>query len=271
MSSALVAALAFSACWLLFAGGSRSRLLPLMRKAAAPRAGTEERRVEPGSSPRRLPPPRLFGRREAADFHEMPLLVHQLTALLRAGRSPQQLWQDALEAYRPRDETEQTAAGTGREFAERIIPVLKAARRAADLGYSVAGAIRAAQGQTAGAGEEAKQLRRMWLDVALCWEVAEQSGAPLADLLARYALQLEAGLDAQAARDTALAGPQATVRLLTWLPVFGLGLGILMGVDPLTVLFGTPVGWAALAAGVVLMLAGRWWSSKMVASAAGRD
>ena len=38
--------------------------------------------------------------------------------------------------------------------------------------------------------------------------------------------------------------------LLTWLPVMGLGLGMALGVDPLAMLFGTPLGMAALAAGV---------------------
>jgi tight adherence protein B len=92
----------------------------------------------------------------------------------------------------------------------------------------------------------------------------------LADVLARFAAQLEAEDDAEAARQSAFAGPRATVRLLSWLPVLGLGLGVVLGVDPLGILLGEPAGFAALVAGVALTAAGRIWSAKLVRSAAGQ-
>jgi tight adherence protein B len=49
----------------------------------------------------------------------------------------------------------------------------------------------------------------------------------------------------------------------------GLGLGIALGVDPLAILLGTPLGLAALAAGVALTVAGRLWSARLVTAAAG--
>jgi tight adherence protein B len=110
---------------------------------------------------------------------------------------------------------------------------------------------------------------RTWIDLAACLDIAEASGCPLADVLSRFASQLEVEDDAEAARQTALAGPKATVSLLTWLPLMGLGLGIALGVDPLAILLGTPLGLAALAAGVVLTTAGRIWSSRLVHAAAG--
>ena len=91
----------------------------------------------------------------------------------------------------------------------------------------------------------------------------------MADVLARFAAQLEVEDDAEAARQTALAGPKATVTLLTWLPLLGLGLGICLGVDPLPMLVGTPIGVAALVAGILLTVAGRIWSARLVRSAAG--
>ncbi len=112
--------------------------------------------------------------------------------------------------------------------------------------------------------------RRIWGELAACFEIAEASGCPLADVLTRFAAQLEVEDDAEAARQTALAGPKATVTLLTWLPLLGLGLGMALGVDPLSVLLGTPLGTAALAAGVVLTVAGRIWSARLVRSAIGR-
>lgn len=110
---------------------------------------------------------------------------------------------------------------------------------------------------------------RIWCELAACFDIAEASGCPLADVLARFAAQLEVEDDAEAARQTALAGPKATVSLLTWLPLMGLGLGIALGVDPLAILIGTPLGMAALAAGVGLTIAGRIWSARLVGATAG--
>jgi tight adherence protein B len=107
----------------------------------------------------------------------------------------------------------------------------------------------------------------VWGELAACFDIAEASGCPLADVLTRFAAQLEAEDDAEAARQTALAGPKATARLLTWLPLLGLGLGTLLGVDPVKILLQTPFGMAALAAGVVLTAAGRVWSSQLVRAA----
>jgi tight adherence protein B len=116
-----------------------------------------------------------------------------------------------------------------------------------------------------GRGREA----RIWSELAACFDIAEASGCPLADVLTRFAAQLEVEDDADAARQTALAGPKATVTLLSWLPLIGLGLGAALGVDPLAMLLGTPLGLAALVGGVVLTIAGRLWSARLVAAAAG--
>jgi tight adherence protein B len=108
---------------------------------------------------------------------------------------------------------------------------------------------------------------RIWCEVAACFDIAEASGCPLADVLTRFAAQLEVEDDAEAARQTALAGPKATVSLLTWLPLMGLGLGMALGVDPLAVLLGTPLGVAAVTVGAALTVAGRIWSARLVSAA----
>jgi tight adherence protein B len=108
----------------------------------------------------------------------------------------------------------------------------------------------------------------MWLDVAACFEVCEASGAAVGAVLERLANTIEADQDAAALRETALAGPRATVRLLSWLPFIGLGLGMVMGVDPLTALLGGPVGWTVMAAGAGFAIAGWAWSARMIAAAA---
>ncbi len=149
------------------------------------------------------------------------------------------------------------------------LQVLAAARAASMMGTSVAEAIRVSSAKDLRGGNSVE--RRIWGELAACLDVAEASGCPLADVLTRLAAQLEAEDDAGDARQTALAGPQATVRLLTWLPVFGLGLGMMLGVDPLGVLLANGVGLAALAAGCVLTVTGRIWSSRLVDAAVGVD
>jgi tight adherence protein B len=217
------------------------------------------------------------------------VLIQQLAALLRGGRSTSKLWEELWTVHG--GEGRAGGGGPGRQSgggpghpavtppSARLSPasldVLAAARAASALGASTADAIRgsldhafARQPNTSTARPSPAE-RRIWDELAACLDVAETSGCPLADILTRFCAQLEAGDDADAARQTALAGPKATVRLLSWLPVLGLGLGMVLGVDPLGILLGNAVGVAALVAGVVLTVAGRVWSSRLVSSAAG--
>ncbi|TYD00228.1 hypothetical protein FQ377_01845 [Arthrobacter echini] len=196
------------------------------------------------------------------DLYELTLFVHQLAGLLRAGRAPQLLWKDMEQLYR---------ADTG-AFSALVLPVLTSARRAAELGLGipeVLGRERVAARGGPGDAEAVAQVERMWVELAACLGVSERSGAPLAAILEQYAVQLDAHLDGVSARDTALAGPRATVVLLSWLPAVGVVLGFALGVDPLCILVGSPLGRLALVSGLLLMLLSRIWSRKLVRRAAG--
>lgn len=198
----------------------------------------------------------------------MTLVVQQLAALLKGGRAPGRLWDELFALYGPANGQSQPGregGGPGQGLTPASVAVLGAARAAAATGSPVSEAIRRAAPPAAAGEREA----RIWWELAACLDVAEASGCPLADVLSRFAAQLEVEDDADAARQTALAGPKATVTLLTWLPLMGLGLGTALGVDPFAVLLGTPLGLAALAAGVALTVAGRVWSARLVAAAAG--
>ena len=235
------------------------------------------------------PPARAGGvagwRRRSAPTVSMTLLVQQLAALLKGGRSPARLWDELWLLHGDDPATPVSGAVSGARTAGRspvLAPgsgrMLAAARAAAVRGSPVGAAIRSAAARSGGT-ESGKawgrgacgrvRARRVWFQLAACFDVAEASGCPLAEVLTRFAAQLEAEDDAEAARQTALAGPRATVRLLTWLPFLGLGLGVLLGVDPVAVLLGTPPGAAALAAGLALTAAGRIWSSRLVRAAEG--
>ncbi|MFB9775407.1 type II secretion system F family protein [Brevibacterium otitidis] len=99
--------------------------------------------------------------------------------------------------------------------------------------------------------------------MAAVWFVAETAGAPAADMLARYAASSREKADAARERAVALAGPQSTVTVLTWLPVFSLGLGALIGANPLRLIATVP-GALSLGGGVALLLIGRMWMRSML-------
>ncbi|MFJ6000947.1 type II secretion system F family protein [Arthrobacter sp. NPDC092385] len=205
-----------------------------------------------------------LGGRPRIDLHELPLFVHQMAGLLRAGRPPQTLWTDMELVY---------ADGRG-GFAAVVSPVIATARRAAELGLSVPDALLHPPGGHSGDRAEAPgstHVERLWIDLAGCLMVAERSGAPLAEILEHYAAQLDAQLDGLSARETALAGPRATVVLLAWLPAVGLVLGFALGINPLEVLLGSPLGRAALGTGALLMTVARVWSRRLVRVAEGGE
>lgn len=217
----------------------------------------------------------------------LTLLVQQLAALLKGGRTPAWLWDELWLVHGGRPESGSDGPGPAARVRERAaksagrsgswpagaslgpgsLVMLGAVRAAAFRGSPVSAAIRNSV-QAAFPRHDGREPR-IWCELAACFDIAEASGCPLADVLARFAAQLEVEDDAEAARQTALAGPKATVSLLTWLPLMGLGLGMALGVDPLAILVGTPLGVAALGAGVALTVAGRIWSARLVRTAAG--
>ncbi len=213
------------------------------------------------------------GARKSPPGISLTLVVQQLAALLKGGRTPARLWEELWLVYsgRPGASHRSGAPGAGRPgpaLSAGSVAVLAAARAAAFRGSPVSDAIRISA--PAAFPRLSGREPRIWFELAACFDIAEASGCPLADVLTRFAAQLEVEDDAEAARQTALAGPKATVSLLTWLPLMGLGLGIALGVDPFAILVGTPLGLAALAAGAGLTAAGRIWSSRLVRAAAGQ-
>lgn len=185
----------------------------------------------------------------------------RLAVLLQAGVSPIRAW-----GY---------AADSGDAVALRV-------RAALDRGESLTAAI-------AAAGEQptpARSVRRAWLrrgavrasdlvrsdpwcDIAAAWEIAAIVGAPLADSLRNLAVTLR---DTQSAGDdvrVALAEPAATARLMGWLPLVAVLLGLALGFDTLGTLIGNPLGVGCLAAGALLIAVGHRWNAALVRRARG--
>lgn len=193
-----------------------------------------------------------------AEAAEWIALLRRLAALLQAGRSPAAAFEAAVGA---------TRHGPGTATAAHVELVCTSVAAAARLGLDVSTALASVPAPELGHRALERRAASTTAELALCWEVSERTGAPLTGLLGGLADALEAELDAEAARSTALAGPRSTVRILTWLPALGIGLGMLMGVDPLRTLLTTGWGLAALVAGAVLTALGRLWTRALIVRA----
>ncbi|WP_134772332.1 type II secretion system F family protein [Ornithinimicrobium flavum] len=180
-------------------------------------------------------------------------------------------------------------AGADRRARMAELQVLDGLAAALEAGLPVSRAVQLAVGgsdpggaweQLAGAAAEGRQLGAAWTrlarqtgsptlaSVSRAWRVAELTGAPLA-----AALRVSAHAGRERARLTralqvAVAGPRATVAVLTALPLAGVGLAAVLGVGP-AALYGHPVAHASVGTGAVLLLAGQVWVRRLVATVLG--
>ncbi|MCW2811337.1 MAG: hypothetical protein JWP61_1795 [Friedmanniella sp.] len=105
------------------------------------------------------------------------------------------------------------------------------------------------------------------LDLARSWQVAVESGAPLASVLGVVAENLQSDQVLQGVVAGELAAPRATAKVMAALPALGVAMGYLLGGSPLAWLWAGPMGWACLSAGVVLACAGVLWIELLAARA----
>ncbi|NYD22223.1 type II secretion system F family protein [Kineococcus aurantiacus] len=103
--------------------------------------------------------------------------------------------------------------------------------------------------------------------VRAVWRLVTATGAPAAEALDACAAGVRADAAARAAVRTALAGARVSARTVSLLPLLGLVLGAALGAPPWTALAGSAAGRACAVAGTALLLAGRWWSGRLVAAA----
>lgn len=139
-------------------------------------------------------------------------------------------------------------------------------RYLAGAGDADAGRVMAGYEEGTSLADRIAGLGAGWSPVAGAWSVATVVGAPLAETLRAMAAALR---DADEGRDevrVALAEPAATSRLMTWLPLLSVALGVVLGFDTLAAL-ATPAGMACAAVGATLMIVARRWTRRMVAAA----
>lgn len=182
------------------------------------------------------PPPARRARRTAAGPLEMARLVEQLATVISSGSSIRQAW-SALARSLP--------AGDLRDLS-------RAAASGADP--------RRAAGARLAHSEMVSSL-------GAALTVCTRTGAPTAGMLQSLAEALRDLHDAAQARRSAFAGPRSTARILLVLPLAGLGLGMLLGGEPLRLLLTSPGGNLLGLTGAALTVAGWWWMHRLIRQA----
>ncbi|TLQ01428.1 hypothetical protein FEF26_00115 [Nesterenkonia salmonea] len=190
------------------------------------------------------------GRRTPAQMRkDVAELLRQFSALLVSGRGEGQAWSDLRQTWRSRD------------------PDHPLAQVSAHIAASEASGTGTAEGLrryvAANAGTD-PELNRLLNRLVAVTALSEQTGAPLSSLVEQLADSVDESAELAAAVETATAGPKLTQMILSLLPLGGLALGQIMGADPLATLLGSTIGLACMCAGLGFLVAGRFWSHRMI-------
>jgi tight adherence protein B len=102
--------------------------------------------------------------------------------------------------------------------------------------------------------------------VSAALRVADETGAPLAELLDRLELDGRTLARARAAATAQASGAQATAWLLAALPAAGIALGTGVGADPVHVLLRTPLGAACAGGAMAFQMLGLGWTGRLANS-----
>ncbi len=159
------------------------------------------------------------------------------------------------------------ALGAGLTPAQALRAAWLSVPDAHDSGLLVPVMRAAADGRPLGPAWERLAQRSGHPDVASlarAWSVSERLGCPLAEAVRQTARSCRDRTLVQQRLTSATAGTRATSTVLTLLPVGGTVISPLLGLNPAQ-LYGTPLAWACLLLGGLLILLGRWIVGRMVA------
>ncbi len=101
----------------------------------------------------------------------------------------------------------------------------------------------------------------------IVWRLATSLGGPIVLALNRITEVFDRTQRNQQEVQLAFAGPQSTAKLVMWLPVLALVLSQLVGMNPLGAILGSPLGALSVSIGAGLMVAGRFWTKRLLARA----
>jgi tight adherence protein B len=167
---------------------------------------------------------------------------------------------------RERGRTIEALGALAAELSSGLPPTVALFRAAGDppVWPSAAAAVR--MGGDVADGLRADARRRPVLgQLAACWQVAAQTGSGLAVSVEQLARSARRAEQVRGELEGQLAAPRATARVLTALPLVGIGFGMLLGADPVGWLVGSAVGRLCLGAGALLTVAGAVWTGRIAA------
>ncbi|HKV18755.1 MAG TPA: hypothetical protein VJR50_06960 [Mycobacterium sp.] len=136
---------------------------------------------------------------------------------------------------------------------------LNAVAARARLGADVAGGLRSFAASS--------RLPGHWNRLALFWGLAQSHGLAIATLMRAAHRDIVERERFTACVDAGMAGARTTAVVLAGLPVLGIGLGQLIGADPVEFLISGGVGGWLLVAGVVFACCGLLWSDAITSRA----
>lgn len=103
--------------------------------------------------------------------------------------------------------------------------------------------------------------------IGAAWRLSERSGASMAETLKEVAETLSHRRSLGALVEAELAAARTSGHVMAGLPFAAVGLGVLVGADPLAFLFGRAWGAAIVLAAVVLTAAGVLWTERLASGA----
>lgn len=177
-------------------------------------------------------------RRRAAEAAALQAALDVLAGELRAGAHP-------VVAF-------ETAAA---EVAGDVAAALRGVAARARLGVDVPTGLHAAAARSA--------VPTYWFRLAVCWELASRHGLAIATLMRTAHRDVVEREQFESRVAAGMAGARATATVLTGLPVLGMGLGQLVGAEPVRFLLSGGLGGALLVVGTALACAGLLWSDSI--------
>ncbi|MGV0644784.1 type II secretion system F family protein [Mycolicibacterium sp. XJ2546] len=146
-------------------------------------------------------------------------------------------------------------ATAAKEVDGGVAASLRTVAARARMGGDVAAGLRSVAARSA--------LSTHWERLALCWQLAQAHGLAIATLIRTAHSDIVERERFSAQVTAAMAGARTTAAVLAGLPVLGIGLGQLIGADPLRFLCSDGAGQWLLAIGVALACAGLAWSDRI--------
>lgn len=181
---------------------------------------------------------RIRDRRSASEAVALQGALEVLVGELRVGAHPAAAFDTAA-----------------REVDGGVAAALRTVAARAGMGADVAAGLRSVARRSA--------LSAHWERLAVCWQLAQTHGLGIATLMHTAQRDIVERERFSSQVTAAMAGARTTAAVLAGLPVLGIGLGQLIGADPLRFLCSGGAGQWLLAIGVALACAGLAWSDRI--------